>query len=112
MTPEQRQQVLQAAERQREIFQCQIVSSEVQKRMQHVQVRPPSAPVIRFPSYFDTWRYSLLQAKPVVPSLPLCLLQPRPLQAPCLSTPPPRRRLQWRTRTVTPFQEPAVKFHP
>lgn len=29
--------MLQAAERQREIFQCQIVSSEVQKRMQHVQ---------------------------------------------------------------------------
>ena len=38
MTPEQRQQVLQAAERQREILQCQVVSSEVQKRMKDVQV--------------------------------------------------------------------------
>jgi hypothetical protein len=42
MTPEQRQQVLQAAERHREILQCQVVSSEVQRRMQSVQVRPPS----------------------------------------------------------------------
>ncbi len=38
MTPEQRRQVLQAAERQREILQCQVVSSEVQKRMKDVQV--------------------------------------------------------------------------
>jgi hypothetical protein len=44
MTPEQRQHVLQAAERQREILQCQVVSSEVQKRMKDVQVRPRSPP--------------------------------------------------------------------
>ncbi len=42
MTPEQRQHVLQAAERHREILQCQVVSSEVQKRMKDVQVQPPS----------------------------------------------------------------------
>ena len=40
MTPEQRQHVLQAAERQREILQCQVVSSEVQTRMKNVQVQP------------------------------------------------------------------------
>ena len=42
MTPVQRQQVLQAAERQREILQCQVVSSEVQSRMKKVQVSAPS----------------------------------------------------------------------
>lgn len=41
MTPVQRQQVLQAAERQREILQCQVVSSEVQSRMKKVQVHHP-----------------------------------------------------------------------
>jgi hypothetical protein len=97
MTPVQRQQVLQAAERQREILQCQVVSSEVQSRMKKVQVHLP----IFFECVFNSFNvsYSLLQAKLVAFFRPPHLL----LQV---------LRQQSRLPMLRRFQEPAAKFHP